>query len=522
MPLVDYLNLELAWRRAKLDIAERSFVRIPNEVSLIETDAESWLDSLRESITTNNYHPQAAIVCDIPKAKGAIRPAAHISPADRVIYNACVGACYASIYQSTQWTNDKADFSTPLVFNPNQMEWIRNQFNGWRNFAEESIKKIQEGYPYVVIADISGCYENIDISMLASDLREINVPPEVINQLSTCLNRWAQSTGRGLPQGYGCSDILAKLYLTSFDKHMRALGHTHFRYVDDIRVFCRDKVDARKALIDLIGILRNRGLNIQTAKTGIHPADVALTLIEGVQPIIKLTVNRFIQEIRDVLLTDNPYITMFDAEDALSATPEDTPIEVIREAFRTYFIDYNERGFDKTLFRFLLKRLSKQKDRFAVEYCINSLEAYPEETRAVLSYFKEIGVVEEVTPQIERFLNSREAVYSYQVYLIIEWFLSTGITPSADLTATVRRASLDATQPFYVHSIARYFIGKYGSPTDLEMLERAYPHSSPNEQVEIICALARMERVRRNGFLARAEHDGDNHRRAVRLVRMTT
>jgi hypothetical protein len=522
MPLVDLLNIELAWRRAKLDIAERSFVRIPYEVSLIEIDAESWLDSLRESIRTNNYHPQSAIVCDIPKAKGAIRPAAYISPADRVIYNACVGACYAAIYQSTQWTNDKADFSTPLVFNPNKTEWIRNQFSLWKDFAEESIKKIQEGYLYVVIADISGCYENIDIAMLASDLREINAPLEVINQISTCLNRWAQSTGRGLPQGYGCSDILAKLYLTAFDKHMRALGHTHFRYVDDIRVFCRDKIDARKALIDLIGVLRNRGLNIQTAKTGIHPADVALTHIEGVQPIIKLTMNRFIQEIRNVLLTDNPYITMFEAEDALSITPENTPIEVIREAFKTYFIDYNERGFDKTLFRFLLKRLSIQKDRFAVEYCLNSLEAYPEETRAVLAYFKAIGAVEEVTPHIERFLNSREAVYSYQVYLIIEWFLSTEAPPSLDLIATVRRMSLDATQPFYVHSIGRYFIGKYGSPTDLEILERSYSHCSPNEQVEIICALARMERVRRNGFLARVEHDGDSHRRAVRHVRMTT
>jgi hypothetical protein len=279
-------------------------------------------------------------------------------------------------------------------------------------------------------------------------------------------------------------------------------------------------VEARKALMVLITLLRNRGLNIQTAKTGVHRAEVAKNIIEGIQPIIRRTANRFIREVVNITPFNDPYPTIFEAENMLSLSPDDAPIEIIREAFKTYFID-NEKEFNKTLFRFLIKRLRKQKDGFALEYCKTVLRNHPEETQTALSYFNIIGAVKDMEDNIISFLKSEDAIYSYQIYQIIELFVNANILPSPELIAIIRRFTFDGSQPFYVHSLGRLFLGKYGTATDLELLELSYPRCSPNEQVDIICSIKRMERGRRNTFLARAEHDGETHRRAVLWVKST-
>jgi hypothetical protein len=74
---------------------------------------------------------------------------------------------------------------------------------------------IDAGAAYVVMADITAFYENIDLGLLLSDLIE------AINQISSCLNKWAQVQGRGIPQGQSPSDILAKLYLNSIDQTLK-------------------------------------------------------------------------------------------------------------------------------------------------------------------------------------------------------------------------------------------------------------------------------------------------------------
>jgi hypothetical protein len=97
------------------------------------------------------------------------------------------------------------------------------------------------------MADISSFYENIDISLLVSDLRDTGAPPAAIDQLSVCLNRWSQVPGRGIPQGQSSSDILGKLYLNNIDQVLKSMGYSHLRYVDDIRVFCGSEVEAKKS-----------------------------------------------------------------------------------------------------------------------------------------------------------------------------------------------------------------------------------------------------------------------------------
>jgi hypothetical protein len=75
---------------------------------------------------------------------------------------------------------------------------------------------------------------------------------------------------------------LAKLYLNSVDHGLADDGFKHLRYVDDIRIFCRSRPEAQRAIVLLSKLLRQRGLHIASDKLGILDAAAARAKIDGV------------------------------------------------------------------------------------------------------------------------------------------------------------------------------------------------------------------------------------------------
>lgn len=66
--LLELLDLELAWKRVKLDISQNNFfVEFPNEFILIESNLEDWIERIKTDIEKGNYRPQQSIVCEVPK-----------------------------------------------------------------------------------------------------------------------------------------------------------------------------------------------------------------------------------------------------------------------------------------------------------------------------------------------------------------------------------------------------------------------------------------------------------------------
>lgn len=513
------LDLKIAWKRVKDDIANRVFIRHPYSVALVESDLEGWLDARLESIQSGQYAPDSAFICDVPKENGLIRPGAHLSYSDRLVYTACVGACFPAIHKTLKWSQGVTDFSYRLAADPSNPKWIRDRFTGWQDFRQLSIKAIEEGAAYVVMTDITAFYENIDLSLLLSDLRDTGAPAEVVNQIGICLNKWAQVPGRGIPQGQSPSDILAKLYLNNIDAILRDMRYSHLRYVDDIRVFCSSLIEAKKVLVDLSRLLRKRGLNLQSAKSEIHRAADAHEKIEEVTAVVKSVRNRFISEVVKQTGYGDPYMSVSEADEILEESPESAPIEVIQQTYQTYFIDSGAR-FNRTLFRFLLNRLGKQSDGFACDHCHTLLEEHPDETDAILDYLSSVGPVEVYGIPVVEFLSSGRIVYPYQVYQILEWFVENSSAPSDELIETVRTIGFDSSTPRYVKTYCRAFLGKFGSAADLERIANLYDETAdPSEQVEIICAIRRLERGRRNSFLARVEKDGEMNLRAAKWVK---
>jgi hypothetical protein len=278
--LADLLDLNTAWSRMKRDVDNRVFIRHPYAVSMIELDLEGWLQHRLTAIRNDQYSPSPMFVCDVPKANGLIRPGSHLSYTDRLVYTACVGACFSEIHERLRWSQGSVDFSYRLAADPRSSNWLRDRFTGWNDFQVRSLNAIDNQISHVVFADIASFYENIDLALLLSDLRDAHAPAPAIAQIGTCLNRWAQVSGRGIPQGQSASDILAKLYVDSIDRILKDMGYSHLRYVDDIRVFCRTHVEAKKVLIHLSRLLRKRGLNLQAAKSEIYDAEAARQRID--------------------------------------------------------------------------------------------------------------------------------------------------------------------------------------------------------------------------------------------------
>jgi hypothetical protein len=629
------LNIKLALDRIAKDYSEaKTFVKLPYELTLIKSNNIEWVKNFEEDIINDKYAPGPIQICDVPKGNHHIRPGAYLSITDAVYYTALAGEAYDAIHKSTVWARDRYDFSYALTGNADNVKWVSDSFNEWKNFRTRSLGKIKQGYEYVLVADISGFYENINIQTLSYDLKHVGVASNVADALSKCLNHWAQNHGKGLPQGYTASNILAKLYLNSVDLRLKDDNYVHYRYVDDIRIFCKSFVEAKHALITLTSLLRSRGLNLQTSKTKILLGKEATDYIEGVQPIIETILEELKQEkakdasqaqrieaevkeelvvevkeeaevkeelvvevkeeaeVKEedtkieegvfvsflkslVLINDNPYGQAFETSDASNlevvpqghlyvnqleqgkefsdfelviseavpeappeaveeqiasplvsevvndvSDPETVDIAIIKHTFDSFFIKPAKAHFDKTLFRFLLKRLAKAKDNFAVEYCKTLFERHPEETTTLLKYFQNVKCVPDALEAIETFLLSENSIYHYQVYQIIEWmdYIEEPL-PSDTIISFIRKLAFDNMKPYYLKSISRKFLVRFANVSDLEMLEKLCIDTRDDvEQAEMICVIQKMEKNRRNSTYARL-NKGILNKSAVKYVK---
>jgi hypothetical protein len=514
------LDLELAWRRVRADQSDRVFVREPYAQVLIEQNVDEWLNEIREMIRNDTYHPGTLTPCFAPKGNGVVRLGSHLALRDQLVYAACVGACLQMIREAVRWSRRTVDYSYQLNDNDFRAGWLRNRYDCWQDFRNASINAVTPAVTYIVLTDVAGFYDHIDLALLSSDLRALNCPIEIIGMISTCLNAWAPVPGRGIPQGLSASDILAKLYLNSVDQNLRQMGHNQLRYVDDYRVFCGSRHAAKRALLDIAALMRQRGLSIQGAKTEILRVGEARANFEQVLPTLRALRAEFIREVVARSHGGDPYMPIWEAERLLHEQTPDEPIEVIRRAYEAYFQD-EDAEFDKTLFHFLLGRLGAARDNYAFDHAIGLIGVRPEETSYILAYTAQVEAIEDADEELAVYLASPDSVYDYQNYLIIEWRAKyPEVAPSQDLIRIVREMAFDDGRPSFLKSISRRFLEQFGTQADLERIEQLYATTtSPLEQVEILCALRRLEGGRRNAFLGRHAGATLMHQRAGRYAR---
>lgn len=505
------LNFELAYKRVCDELVEqhrtgRAFVSNPFERELAETDLDSWLADLQAMVVDGTYAPGAVELCGAPKGGDLIRPGARMALADRVVYTAAVGACVGHIVRNTKWSQRITDFA-PLFHatRPHQQRWLLQPYLGWKLWTERSLHLLHLARTqHVVTADIAGFFENVSLRRLRSDLVRIECSDAVIDLLSACLNKWALVHDRGLPQGVLASDVLAKLYLESFDKRLKVAGHTHVRYADDVRVFCRSYPEARRALVLVTELLRERGLTVQSAKTKIRDADNELQReIEGAVPAIRNLNRDFIHDAidADVIPEEMGSVPVSVIDDLINADPSQMDPEVIRRAWQQFVLDAERPN--RSMVRYLLRRFATRSDPIAVEYCAPRLRSHPEDATEILRYFEDLADPKLEVP-IARALSSRDLrPYPYSRFLLLDWLRRNRTDLRAVTLKAVREQAFGESHPQYVQAAARAVLGAMGEHSDLDRLASLLPSTSdPFARAQLVCTLTKLERGRRNGLAA--------------------
>lgn len=516
----DKLDLPLAWNRASRDLdSRRAFVRHPYLEQMVSSDLDGWLGELSSRLAAGTFRAGTCRVVPVPKPLGQVRPGADLHLADQVVYSALLQRMWDPIAAAVGYAAESPDYSYHLRSEAGHAEWFEPFFARWQAFDRDSVTAIDQGAQFVVIADVAGYYEHIDLSTLRSDLNGLGVDAVALNILMECLHRWARVQRRGVPQGHGPSDILAKVYLHPVDLTLRAEGFAHRRWVDDLRIFCRTEAEGRRALVVLADALGRRGLVLQSGKSRVFPAaaarerfDMVRTLLDPIQTAVAIQLQGQGGE-------EPSYLPPWEVDAALAAAGSEGAVEVLRSALTAYFLEPG-REFNKTLFHYLLRRLSASRDTAQAAAVVGLLRNIPEEFDYLADYCGKVGGADALERELLSLWDQGLLPYPYLAYQFFRWRVREERPISDRLRTFARSFAFEAGHPWFVRSASRALLGKLGDAADLERLEAAYADAQSSiERAEILCSLQRMELGRRNALFGRAAGDGELPSRAVRLAR---
>lgn len=142
---------------------------------------------------------------------------------------------------------------------------------------------IEEGYYWVVDADLKSYFDTIDHDLLMarveekiSDGRLLDLVRAFLkNGIMEGLKYWEPE--EGTPQGGVISPLLSNIFLNPLDHLMESKGFQMVRYADDFVILCRDEAQAREALEEVSRWVGENKLTLHPEKTRL----VNLELKEG-------------------------------------------------------------------------------------------------------------------------------------------------------------------------------------------------------------------------------------------------
>lgn len=497
--------------------AGEGFVSRELELAVVHECRSAWLTRLKEDLDASRFSPSPASVVEVPKPHFGVRPATLLCLTDQVVYTACVGRLAPLIVSAFEWASPVRDHA----YQPGNLSsaaWLRSPFTCWKAFRDASLRHLDEGALLMLSTDVTGYFEHVSHELLMSDLRAVGASSEIVALLGSCLSRWCIINGRGLPQGLPASHWLGKLYLNVVDRGLHDSGFKHLRYVDDFRVFCGSRAQAKRALTHLSAAMRRRGLSLQSAKTDILASREARAHVDGVMPTLAPLAKHFVAEIAEQLKLEPLYLSVTEAEKALAENGAQPPTGLLRDAYRLHFMDSS--AFEKTLFHFLLTRLGKAKDAFAADHVLALLDSHPEETDPILNYYSAVRSPECAEDVLLRYLRSEDAVYPYQTYQILRWRARHLVAPGAAFLSFVRELYRSSQPSHLLYSAAQRFLAHFGSVSDLADIGTSYASASDEtSRAEGLLCMYRIERGQRNALLGKAKDDGLLPAAAIALVR---
>lgn len=215
---------------------------------------------LRRQLIEDRYKAPPVLRVMIPKGDGRERPLGIPTVKDRI--------AQATVKRIMEPIFEKIFCDCSFGFRPG-----RSQI--------DAINKIEEyreqGYKWVLDADIKGYFDNIDHSLLMKFIAERINDGWVLRMLESWLTAGVvtdegyEPSTKGTPQGGVISPLLANIYLHQFDKEMTERGYKVVRFADDFVVLTKSKKKANRALEVVKEIIEGK------LKLTLHPDKTVIT-----------------------------------------------------------------------------------------------------------------------------------------------------------------------------------------------------------------------------------------------------
>lgn len=215
---------------------------------------------LCDEIKAQTYRPSAVLRVHIPKLgrPNESRPLGIPTVRDRVVQRAMLNVIEPILDHQ---------------FHPRSFGFRHGV--GARDALRVVEQKLEEGYVYVVDADLKGYFDTIPKDRLLALVKKSISDSPMLKLLKLFLDQkimeelreWTPVTG--VPQGAVLSPVLSNLYLNPLDHQMAAGGFEMVRYADDFVVLCRSKSDAEEALRMITAWVEEAGLTLHPTKTKI-------------------------------------------------------------------------------------------------------------------------------------------------------------------------------------------------------------------------------------------------------------
>lgn len=265
------LDLELARKRLTKDIIDDWFHDPLRYIDLL--NQEYLFSELSPYLGGKQYIAQEAERFYVPKKKFTLRLALLLPFVDRIMYMACVGILAPKLDAALIPTVYSARFNqfsdSHLILNGvEQWKKMQYQLSDTANMKDMTGKY---SFNCVIEIDLLNFYDNINKELLHRKiLRVCDTPNEqhaavLLHEILCKIS----SKDVGLPQNSDASSLLASFYLNQVDIFMQHHAPEYFRFMDDIRIFCKDKYEARKILQTFEFELRRCYLSVNSQKTEI-------------------------------------------------------------------------------------------------------------------------------------------------------------------------------------------------------------------------------------------------------------
>jgi hypothetical protein len=540
-------QLNLAWKKTKRDLSHymNSFVSRPYITDILDAKQEEWISSLQDRMITSlrriqgdcesqaeRYEAHKARIIDVPKGDYHLRPASVLHIEDAVVYAALILELYDEIRESIKWSAEENRFSHILYEsekNKKENRWQKFEKDAWNSMQKTKIDLAKE-YSFVVETDVAGFYENIDLQLAMWTLKH-RAPEKdgVIELLWRLLDKWAGTRKRGIPQGYGSSDIIAEAYLDSIDRRLNNKNIKHIRYNDDFFIFCKSKNGAIEAQNKLEILLRRKGLNMKSGKTKIREGDEALSDYEEPESVFRELKAESEDEFdgetkeRDIKSPkSDPYgaeeKTATDGGGVKDGSGEATiDVDNLERAYKEYIKNADE--VDIHLFRYIINHLGHARSPIAVDYCQRYIRDGEADVRRIIyNYFNDLNTDSEIADELAEDIRKGNIRYPYHKYVIIRWIYEEGFQSENILRMAREILSEERHGIMEIRDYATSLLAEHGDIGDVKMLQDTYSEEMHSlSQAITVYALRNLQADMRGDFYQRVNDSTEIVRYAVEV-----